>query len=118
MWGHLLSLHREDKVMLLDSYYYDDGCEPCGEDTFSREPFIVKFHAQETGELFLNLPGELSWPGTVTTPQRGQSRPLLYPWVPRETGLLAGPTDAPDGAAEMPSQCNWARLKRVHGVCI
>lgn len=37
-------------MQLLDSYYYDDGCEPCGEDTFSREPFIVKFLVPETGE--------------------------------------------------------------------
>ncbi|XP_066496761.1 deoxyribonuclease-1-like [Tiliqua scincoides] len=43
-----LFIYREDKVILLDSYYYDDGCEPCGEDTFSREPFIVKFLAPET----------------------------------------------------------------------
>ncbi|CAI5791819.1 deoxyribonuclease-1-like isoform X2 [Podarcis lilfordi] len=50
-----LFVYREDNVILLDSYYYDDGCEPCGNDTFSREPFIVKFAAPQTqvGELIL-----------------------------------------------------------------
>ncbi|XP_053132587.1 deoxyribonuclease-1-like isoform X2 [Hemicordylus capensis] len=43
-----LFIYREDKVSLLDSYYYDDGCEPCGNDSFSREPFIVRFAAPQT----------------------------------------------------------------------
>ncbi|XP_061456306.1 deoxyribonuclease-1 [Rhineura floridana] len=50
-----LFVYREDKVSLVDSYYYEDGCEPCGNDTFSREPFIVKFDAPQTevGKLVL-----------------------------------------------------------------
>lgn len=34
---------------MVDSYYYDDGCEPCGNDTFSREPAIVRFSCPFTG---------------------------------------------------------------------
>ncbi|XP_074052962.1 deoxyribonuclease-1 [Macrotis lagotis] len=43
-----LFVFRPDKVSVLDSYYYDDGCEPCGNDTFSREPIIVKFSSPTT----------------------------------------------------------------------
>uniref|UniRef100_A0A8D2JN77 Deoxyribonuclease-1 n=1 Tax=Sciurus vulgaris TaxID=55149 RepID=A0A8D2JN77_SCIVU len=43
-----LFLYRPDQVSVLDSYYYDDGCEPCGNDTFSREPAIVKFFSPFT----------------------------------------------------------------------
>ncbi|XP_043833016.1 deoxyribonuclease-1 [Dromiciops gliroides] len=43
-----LFVFRPDKVSVLDSYYYDDGCEPCGNDTFSREPAIVKFSSPAT----------------------------------------------------------------------
>ncbi|XP_066131181.1 deoxyribonuclease-1 isoform X2 [Saccopteryx bilineata] len=43
-----LFLFRPDQVSLLDSYQYDDGCEPCGNDTFSREPAIVKFSSPFT----------------------------------------------------------------------
>jgi len=35
---------------VLESYYYDDGCESCGTDIFSREPFIVKFSSPTTGK--------------------------------------------------------------------
>lgn len=35
---------------MLESYYYDDGCESCGTDIFSREPFIVKFSSPTTRE--------------------------------------------------------------------
>ncbi|XP_006897494.1 PREDICTED: deoxyribonuclease-1 [Elephantulus edwardii] len=38
-----LFLFRPDLVSVLDSYHYDDGCEPCGNDTFAREPVVVKF---------------------------------------------------------------------------
>ncbi|XP_013925582.1 PREDICTED: deoxyribonuclease-1-like [Thamnophis sirtalis] len=38
-----LFIYRQDRVSPVESYYYDDGCEPCGNDAFSREPFIVKF---------------------------------------------------------------------------
>ncbi|NXP66467.1 DNAS1 protein, partial [Chloropsis cyanopogon] len=43
-----LFIYRSDMVSVLGSYYYDDGCEPCGNDTFSREPFIVKFSSPTT----------------------------------------------------------------------
>ncbi|XP_074136091.1 deoxyribonuclease-1 [Sminthopsis crassicaudata] len=43
-----LFVFRPDKVSVLDSYQYDDGCEPCGNDTFSREPAIVKFFSPTT----------------------------------------------------------------------
>ncbi|KAM5131045.1 deoxyribonuclease-1 isoform 4-T14 [Callospermophilus lateralis] len=43
-----LFVYRPDQVSVLDSYYYDDGCEPCGNDTFSREPAIVKFFSPYT----------------------------------------------------------------------
>lgn len=39
---------RSDLVSVLRSYYYDDGCESCGTDTFSREPFIVEFSSPTT----------------------------------------------------------------------
>uniref|UniRef100_A0A8C3XIX1 Deoxyribonuclease 1 n=1 Tax=Chelydra serpentina TaxID=8475 RepID=A0A8C3XIX1_CHESE len=39
------SAYKEHKQT---DYYYDDGCEPCGSDTFSREPFIVKFSSPYT----------------------------------------------------------------------
>uniref|UniRef100_A0A8C6I6E3 Deoxyribonuclease n=1 Tax=Mus spicilegus TaxID=10103 RepID=A0A8C6I6E3_MUSSI len=43
-----LFVYRPDQVSILDSYQYDDGCEPCGNDTFSREPAIVKFFSPNT----------------------------------------------------------------------
>ncbi|KAM9222696.1 deoxyribonuclease-1-like [Leptosomus discolor] len=43
-----LFIYRSDMVSVLGSYYYDDGCEPCGTDTFIREPFIVKFSSPTT----------------------------------------------------------------------
>ncbi|XP_014164220.1 deoxyribonuclease-1-like [Geospiza fortis] len=46
-----LFIYRSDMVSVLGSYYYDDGCEPCGTDTFSREPFIVKFSSPTTPEV-------------------------------------------------------------------
>ncbi|XP_051023531.1 deoxyribonuclease-1 [Acomys russatus] len=43
-----LFVYRPDQVSVVDSYYYDDGCEPCGNDTFSREPAIVRFFSPYT----------------------------------------------------------------------
>ncbi|KAK1344764.1 hypothetical protein QTO34_013465 [Cnephaeus nilssonii] len=43
-----LFVFRPDQVSVLDSYQYDDGCEPCGNDTFSREPAVVKFSSPFT----------------------------------------------------------------------
>ncbi|XP_020851182.1 deoxyribonuclease-1 [Phascolarctos cinereus] len=52
-----LFVFRPDKVSALDSYYYDDGCESCGNDTFSREPAIVKFSSPITEvEEFVIVP--------------------------------------------------------------
>ncbi|NXX40842.1 DNAS1 protein, partial [Tricholaema leucomelas] len=52
-----LFIYRSDMVSVLGSYYYDDGCEPCGTDTFSREPFIVKFSSPTTQvEEFVLVP--------------------------------------------------------------
>ncbi|XP_069899869.1 deoxyribonuclease-1 isoform X2 [Globicephala melas] len=43
-----LFLFRPDQVSVLDSYQYDDGCEPCRNDSFSREPAVVKFSSPFT----------------------------------------------------------------------
>ncbi|NXO71272.1 DNAS1 protein, partial [Phainopepla nitens] len=50
-----LFIYRSDMVSVMGNYYYDDGCEACGNDTFSREPFIVKFssHTTQVQELVL-----------------------------------------------------------------
>ncbi|PKK24485.1 deoxyribonuclease-1 [Columba livia] len=50
-------IYRSDMVSVLRSYYYDDGCESCGTDTFSREPFIVEFSSPTTQvEEFVMVP--------------------------------------------------------------
>ncbi|KAL8175249.1 UNVERIFIED_CONTAM: hypothetical protein K2H54_017348 [Gekko kuhli] len=43
-----LFIYRQGQASVVDSYLYDDGCEPCGNDTFSREPFVVRFEAPGT----------------------------------------------------------------------
>uniref|UniRef100_A0A8C3A3R7 Deoxyribonuclease n=1 Tax=Cyclopterus lumpus TaxID=8103 RepID=A0A8C3A3R7_CYCLU len=43
-----LFLYREQTVSVAKNYTYDDGCEPCGTDTFSREPFVVMFTSKKT----------------------------------------------------------------------
>ncbi|KAM9843851.1 deoxyribonuclease-1 [Aulostomus maculatus] len=43
-----LFLYREQIVSVVKNYTYDDGCEPCGTDTFSREPFVVMFSSNYT----------------------------------------------------------------------
>lgn len=70
----LLSSLRSDMVSVLGSYYYDDGCESCGTDTFSREPFIVKFSSPTTREhsWCWGLPG----PGTGSPPCRADPRAM------------------------------------------
>lgn len=55
-----LSLPREDTVSVVKSYTYDDGCEPCGTDTFIREPFVVAFSSRYTGRLWNRDLDELS----------------------------------------------------------
>ncbi|XP_056144272.1 deoxyribonuclease-1 [Lampris incognitus] len=42
-----LFLYREQSVSVVKNYTYDDGCEPCGTDTFSREPFVVMFSSND-----------------------------------------------------------------------
>ncbi|XP_033102318.1 deoxyribonuclease-1-like [Anneissia japonica] len=41
-------IYRPDEVEVIDSYEYDDGDESSGVDLFEREPFIVRFHCDET----------------------------------------------------------------------
>ncbi|XP_022062911.1 deoxyribonuclease-1 [Acanthochromis polyacanthus] len=43
-----LFLYRLKTVSVVKSYHYDDGCEPCGTDTFNREPFVVMFTSPYT----------------------------------------------------------------------
>ncbi|XP_041813683.1 deoxyribonuclease-1-like [Chelmon rostratus] len=43
-----LFIYRESTVSVAKSYTYDDGCESCGTDTFSREPFVVMFSSSQT----------------------------------------------------------------------
>ncbi|OWK11087.1 DNASE1 [Cervus elaphus hippelaphus] len=43
-----LFVFRPNKVSVLDTYQYDDGCESCGNDSFSREPAVVKFSSPST----------------------------------------------------------------------
>lgn len=71
----LLSLLRSDMVSVLGSYYYDDGCEPCGTDTFSREPFIVKFSSPTTREQ--SRCWGMPRPGTESPPCRAEPRAVL-----------------------------------------
>ncbi|XP_037545335.1 deoxyribonuclease-1 [Nematolebias whitei] len=41
-----LFVYRKERVSVVKSYTYDDGCEPCGTDTFNREPFVVMFSSK------------------------------------------------------------------------
>ncbi|KAM6905393.1 deoxyribonuclease-1 [Xenentodon cancila] len=43
-----LFLYRKEGVSVAKNYTYDDGCEACGTDTFSREPFVVMFSSKST----------------------------------------------------------------------
>ncbi|XP_020507705.1 deoxyribonuclease-1 isoform X1 [Labrus bergylta] len=43
-----LFLYREQMVSVVKNYTFDDGCEPCGTDTFIREPFVVMFSSNAT----------------------------------------------------------------------
>ncbi|KAF7220580.1 deoxyribonuclease-1 isoform X1 [Nothobranchius furzeri] len=56
-----LFLYREERVAAVKHYTYDDGCEACGTDTFSREPFIVMFSSKYTTvETFVLIPQHTS----------------------------------------------------------
>lgn len=90
----LLSSLRSDMVSVLGSYYYDDGCESCGTDTFSREPFIVKFSSPTTREQ--SQCWELPGPGTGSPPRRAEPRAVparrgVAPWSPAQ-GLHWSPS--------------------------
>ncbi|TKS92412.1 Deoxyribonuclease-1 [Collichthys lucidus] len=54
-----LFLYREQAVSVIKSYTYDDGCEPCGTDTFNREPFVVMF-TSKTMRNFVLIPQHTS----------------------------------------------------------
>ncbi|KAI2576834.1 deoxyribonuclease 1, partial [Homo sapiens] len=71
-----LFVYRPDQVSAVDSYYYDDGCEPCGNDTFNREPAIVRFFSRFTGSV-----PHTTW----LSPQRSGSLPLFPCMRPRGT---------------------------------
>uniref|UniRef100_A0A8C5QXW3 Deoxyribonuclease n=1 Tax=Leptobrachium leishanense TaxID=445787 RepID=A0A8C5QXW3_9ANUR len=43
-----LFIYRNDKVSVEDSYHFHDHNMYTGEDTFSREPFVVRFNAPQT----------------------------------------------------------------------
>ncbi|KAM4634558.1 deoxyribonuclease-1 [Polymixia lowei] len=43
-----LFLYREQTVSVAKNFTYEDGCEPCGTDTFNREPFVVMFSSKDT----------------------------------------------------------------------
>ncbi|XP_053327159.1 deoxyribonuclease-1 [Spea bombifrons] len=52
-----LFIYRNDKVSVRDSYHYHDHNMYTDEDTFSREPFVVMFHAPDTAiENFVLVP--------------------------------------------------------------
>ncbi|XP_067089571.1 deoxyribonuclease-1 [Osmerus mordax] len=56
-----LYLYRQDLVSVAKNYTYDDGCEPCGTDTFIREPFVVMFSSKYTAvENFVLIPQHTS----------------------------------------------------------
>ncbi|XP_072549019.1 deoxyribonuclease-1-like [Salminus brasiliensis] len=41
-----LFIYRQETVSVVKHFTYDDGCEPCGTDTFIREPFVVMFSSK------------------------------------------------------------------------
>ncbi|KAF3699648.1 Deoxyribonuclease-1 [Channa argus] len=56
-----LFLYREQTVSVAKNYTYDDGCEPCGTDTFIREPFIVMFSSKHAAvKNFVLIPQHTS----------------------------------------------------------
>ncbi|XP_073689279.1 deoxyribonuclease-1-like [Garra rufa] len=55
-----LFVYRSQAVSVANSFHYDDGCEPCGNDTFSREPFVVKFSSNTTVRDFAIIPQHTS----------------------------------------------------------
>ncbi|XP_062388628.1 deoxyribonuclease-1 [Sardina pilchardus] len=55
-----LFLYREQTVSVAKNFTYDDGCEPCGTDTFNREPFVVMFSSNTVLPNFVLIPQHTS----------------------------------------------------------
>ncbi|KAL2100630.1 hypothetical protein ACEWY4_002391 [Coilia grayii] len=55
-----LFLYRDQTVSVAKNFTYDDGCEPCGNDTFSREPFVVMFSSNSVVQNFVLIPQHTS----------------------------------------------------------
>lgn len=53
-------LYREQTVSVVKNYTFDDGCEPCGNDTFNREPFVVMFSSNTALKNFALIPQHTS----------------------------------------------------------
>ncbi|XP_012682694.2 deoxyribonuclease-1-like [Clupea harengus] len=61
-----LFLYREQTVSVAKNFTYDDGCEPCGTDTFNREPFVVMFSSDSVVQNFVLIPQHTSPDYAVT----------------------------------------------------
>ncbi|EDV25217.1 uncharacterized protein TRIADDRAFT_25440 [Trichoplax adhaerens] len=48
--------YRTDLFSVQGNYHYDDGDESAGDDSFIREPFVVKFKITATGKQFVLIP--------------------------------------------------------------
>ncbi|KAI4877440.1 hypothetical protein NFI96_016002 [Prochilodus magdalenae] len=56
-----LFIYRLETVSVVKNFTYDDGCEPCGTDTFIREPFVVMFSSKLTAvQNFVLVPQHTS----------------------------------------------------------
>ncbi|NP_001002674.1 deoxyribonuclease-1 isoform X1 [Danio rerio] len=55
-----LFVYRSESVSAVNSFHYDDGCEPCGTDTFNREPFVVMFSSKTAVRDFALVPQHTS----------------------------------------------------------
>nr|XP_055050129.1 deoxyribonuclease-1 [Misgurnus anguillicaudatus]XP_055050130.1 deoxyribonuclease-1 [Misgurnus anguillicaudatus] len=55
-----LFIYRVEAVSVANSFQYDDGCEPCGTDTFNREPFVVMFSSNTAVQNFALIPQHTS----------------------------------------------------------
>uniref|UniRef100_A0A669BM61 Deoxyribonuclease n=1 Tax=Oreochromis niloticus TaxID=8128 RepID=A0A669BM61_ORENI len=60
-----LFLYREALVSVVKSYTYDDGPEETGQDTFSREPFVVMFSSKNTAVKDFTLIPQHTCPGSA-----------------------------------------------------
>ncbi|KAL6476198.1 hypothetical protein MHYP_G00146970 [Metynnis hypsauchen] len=56
-----LFIYRHETVSVVKNFTYDDGCEPCGTDTFMREPFVVMFSSKYSAvQNFVLIPQHTS----------------------------------------------------------